>query len=453
MKLLGSITKDYTKNVLKWGYLNQEFSETFILGVQHDVGNILKDKIQKYCGNASTSVTVEIGEQLLESIYYTMDLNFRDDFNMHKSIELLKRNSIEDIFKKGEEKLKNLFEETEKLYNKVCKNKYNTELIAYNDTLIKEFGNFFEIYDMKFNTQDIQVSVDYPLIFGDYNLTGIYYIKNYLENIELENKFCNYFAGDEIENLLNINADRYKLNYRDLLTNIFEIVINNTILSIIIDGKFEDFYIFKEGIDYLKSNLNLDNIEAKVSDAVLKMIKQLNIDDEEEIQYINSYKNRFIKELRSSIIQDCIENLIVICDDYLEPSINQNKLVVQENRLNDEDFRNILKEIEDESDIDRKIDIIKQNVNSFDDFCDILKADCFYGEEYTRLFDSLDEIELALLGKSVFYEDIEMGKFNMLYKIFKDNRYDYSWQEEYVEYMKNQMTNKINEVQKNIMKL
>ena len=76
-------------------------------------------------------------------------------------------------------------------------NKYNTEVIAYNNTLLKEFGNFFDIYDMKFNAQDIKISVDYPLIFGDNDLNGLYYIKNYLEIIELENKFCNHFKSKE----------------------------------------------------------------------------------------------------------------------------------------------------------------------------------------------------------------------------------------------------------------
>lgn len=453
MKLLGNITKDYTKNILKWGYLNKEFSENFISGVQYEIGNLLKEKIQKYCGNSSTSVTVEVGEQLLESIYYTMDTNFRDDFDIYRSIELFKKNSISEIFKMGENKLKNLFKETQQIYNRVCKNKFNTELIAYNDTLIKEFGSFFEVYDMKFNAQDIKVSVDYPLIFGDSNLTGIYYIKNYLETIEIENRFCNHFEEDEIEYLLNVNANRYKLNYKDLLTNIFELVINNTILSIVIDGKFEDFSIFKEEIKYLKSNLNIDNVDEKINEAVEKMINQLNIYDDKEIQYINCYKFRFIKELKQAITQDCIENLVVIYDEYLEDDLDTNQLLVEQHRLNDEDFRDILKEIEYESNINKKVDIIKQKVNSFEDFCDILKSDCFYGKEYTILFNSLSEIELALLGKSIFYEEVEMGKFNMLNEIFKDNKYNYLWQEKYVEYMKNQMLNKINEVQKYIKKL
>ena len=41
----------------------------------------------------------------------------------------------------------------------------------------------------------------------------------------------------------------------------------------------------------------------------------------------------------------------------------------------------------------------------------------------------------------------------MLNEMFKDNKYNYLWQEEYVEYMKNQMLNKINKVQKYIKKL
>ena len=309
MKLLGNINKDYMINILKWGYLNKKFSENFILEIQRDIGNLLKERIQKYCGSSSTSVTVEMGEQLLDCIYYIMDINFRDDFDMNKSIELIKKNSTKDLLKKGEEKLKTLFEDTKLLYDRVCANRYETELIAYNDTLIKEFGNFFKIYDMKFNAQDIQVSVDYPLIFGDSNLTGIYYIKDYLETLELENKFCNHFEKGEIENLLDINAKIYKLDYRDLLTNIFEIVINNTILSIIVDDEFDDFYLFKEEIKYLKSNLNLSNVNEKVSNAVKKMIEELKIYDEKEIQYIDSYKNRFINELKSAIRGNCIENL------------------------------------------------------------------------------------------------------------------------------------------------
>ena len=196
--------------------------------------------------------------------------------------------------------------------------------------------------------------------------------------------------------LLDINASRYKLDYRDLLTNIFEIVINNTILSTIIDGEFKDFYIFEKEMDYLKSNLNLDNIEQEVENSINKIIENFNIDDEKEIQYISLYKNKFIQELKSCIMQDSIENIVVICGIDKE---EKSKIILTEDKLSDDGFRDVLDKIENENNINKKVDIIKSNINSFDDFCDILKSDCFYNEEYKILFDSLEDIELALLGE------------------------------------------------------
>ena len=451
MELLGSIKRDYTVNVLKWGYLNKQFSENFILSVQQDIGNLLKEKIKKYCKGLSTSVTVEVGEQLLEAIYYTIDASFVNDFNMEKAIDLFKKNSIKDLYEEGERNLKDLFDETRDLYERVCENKYDTELIAYNDTLIEEFGKSFDVYDMDFNPQDIDISVDYPLIFGDLDQRGIYYVKNYLETIEIENMFCNCFDNRDVETLLDINAKRYKLNYRDLLTNVFEMAINNTILSIIVDDDFEDFYIYSEEINYLKNNLNQENVEQKVDEAVKKMVVSLNIENHDLLQYINLYKYRFIDQLKSALTENSLESMAVICDEYLDVDLSKNKLTINPNTLSDEEFREILEEIQEESDINKKIEIIKTKINSFEDFNDILKADCFYGEDYNLLFDSLDELELTLLVRVMFYEEIEMGKFNLLKELFKGSEYDYAWQEAYVEYMKNQMIDKISRIQNKAM--
>ena len=451
MKLLGNITKDYTVNALKWGYLNKHFGEKFIIGVQFDIGNLLKEKIKRYTGDFSTSVTVEVGQQLLESIYYILDINFIDNFKVDEAVELLKKNSILELYKNGQNNLKNLFEDAKELYERVCKNKYDTELIAYNDTLIEEFGKFFDVYDMEFSPQEIDISVDYPLIFGDLESEGIHYIKNYLETIEIENTFCNYFDCNEIENLLDINAKRYKLNYRDLLTNIFEIVINNTILSILVDEEFDDFYIYKEDLNYLNSNLDRENMIPKVYKAVDIMIEALNIRDSKVLKYIDLYKHRFVEQLKSAVSKNSLECLVVICDEHLQMDQNKNKFIVKENRLDDEDFREILKEIESESNINKKIEIIKNKINSFEDFDDILRSECFYKDEYEILFDSLSEIELAMLGKVVFYEEIEMGKFNLLNEVFKNNEYYHIWHKHYVEYIKNQTIDKIGKIQRNII--
>lgn len=152
MELLENIGCDYTINTLRWGYLNKKFSENFVLGVQHDIAFLLKEKIKKYCNGYSTSVTVELGEQLLKAIYYIIDINFVDDFYIEDAVDLFKENSIKQLYKEGKKKLEDLFYKTKSLYNNVCYNKYDTELIAYNNTLIEEFSKFFDVYNIEFKS-------------------------------------------------------------------------------------------------------------------------------------------------------------------------------------------------------------------------------------------------------------------------------------------------------------
>lgn len=300
---------------------------------------------------------------------------------------------------------------------------------------------------MNLNPQSVDISVDYPLIFVDENQKGILYIKKYLETIDIENRFCNLFDNKKIELLLDINARKYKLNYKDVLTNIFQIVINNVILSIIINGKLEDFYIYSEEINYLKSNLNLDNVEKEIDEAVYKMIKYLNINDINLLEYINSYIYIFKNEIKSALVKNSLETIVVICDEDLDTSSNKEFFTIEENRIEDKEFRQVLEEIRKEADINKKIKIIRNKINSVEDFNDILKGDYFYKKEYNVLFNSLSDFELAFLLKTIFYEDIEMGKFNLLNEIFKDNKYYYDWQKNYIEYIKNQTIDRIVKIQ------
>lgn len=56
-----------------------------------------------------------------------------------------------------------------------------------------ELSSFFKSYIVKFEAQDVPVSIDYPLALDDMDVKGIYYVKNYIESIDIENRFCNLF--------------------------------------------------------------------------------------------------------------------------------------------------------------------------------------------------------------------------------------------------------------------
>ena len=89
---------------------------------------------------------------------------------------------------------------TKLLYNIVLNNKIKTNNYFYNTTLDLEIKAFFKNYNPSFDSLNKIITVDYILLKPNTNL-GITFIYNYLESINLENKFLNQF------NLDNLNLD------------------------------------------------------------------------------------------------------------------------------------------------------------------------------------------------------------------------------------------------------
>ena len=64
-------------------------------------------------------------------------------------------------------------------------------------------------------------------------------IKNYLKNINIENRICSYFDKSAIDNMLENYGKMYSINYRDLLINVFELTITNAVFSFIINRNYK----------------------------------------------------------------------------------------------------------------------------------------------------------------------------------------------------------------------
>ena len=206
--------------------------KAFLYNVQIKISEILKDLIMRYTKGESTSVTVEKAEKLIIGIWYTIDAYMKTFENLEIAIDTLKKEEISYIYERGKDILKEDFKITEKLYEKVLKNQICTDLMAYNTTL-SGIENFFKYYDLEFEPDENAADIDYPLIFDDWDMVGLYYMENYLWNLYVENEICNKFDNKDIHKILKTYGDIYKIDYRDLLINIFEMTINNAVFSIL----------------------------------------------------------------------------------------------------------------------------------------------------------------------------------------------------------------------------
>ena len=76
--------------------------------------------------------------------------------------------------------------------------------------------------------------IDYPLALDDESLTGIRYIRRYLERLLMENAFCAAFAPEDIGRLLTGYGALYGADDRELLVNVCEVVLCNSVCAVLL---------------------------------------------------------------------------------------------------------------------------------------------------------------------------------------------------------------------------
>ena len=273
--------------------------KSFLYNVQIKISEILKDLIMRYTKGESTSVTVEKAEKFIIGIWYTIDAYMKTFENLEIAIDTLKKEEISYIYERGKGVLKEDFKITEKLYEKTLKNQICTDLMAYNTTL-SGIENFFKYYDLEFEPDENAADIDYPLIFDDWDMVGLYYMKNYLWNLYVENEICNKFDNKDIHKILKTYGDIYKIDYRDLLINIFEMTINNAVFSILCNSN--SLEIEKEEFEKLNNNLKKITTE-EVRELIEEIISSDNI--YEKITIINKKINS-IKDYIDMLKSDCL---------------------------------------------------------------------------------------------------------------------------------------------------
>ncbi len=454
MNNLQFISKDFNSgNLSKYQYTISLINEcvrceilpkAFLYNVQIKIGEILKDLILKYTKGESSSVTVEKAEKLIIGIWYTIDAYMNTFENIELAIKTLKEEEISYIYEKGKIILKEDFIHTEKLYKRTLKNQIYTDLTAYKDTLFG-ISDFFKFYNLEFEPDEGVVDIDYPLAFDDWDVVGLYYIKNYLWNLYLENEICNKFDNDDIHKILKSYGDTYKIDYRDLLINIFEMTINNAVFSILCNNN--SLEISKMDFERLNDSLNKmtkEEVKTLISLSINKIIEDYNL-GEYEGNYIIRYEENLTNLTIDALKRDNLINLLVITDKIKN---NESQLIIdEESRLEDEKFREIVEEILECDNVYEKVSIINNKINSIKDYIDVLKSNCIFEDEYLLLFMSLSNLELSILGKFIFYGEYRMEKLDILKTLSKRMHINYEWEELYIEYLKSLGENKLKEIE------
>lgn len=250
--------------------------------LQVKLWGLLGERTGRYTMGDSSSVPVELAQELLTSICFTLGAYLKETGETQK---LLVTADLSELLKAGIKIIESQIETGKQLWQAAWLSAPEIENTAYRDTL-KSIGGFFKRYNRHFLAHQIPCSIDYPLCDPVPEQTmGIAYINEYLRRILMENDVLRRFDSRRIIRLL----EGYCSDYIELLINLCEPVVTNAVGLVLLGENPLSLQI----TDAHRSRLAalfapLSEIEAHhtLTEAAERLYRIVNIENEDEQKYL-----------------------------------------------------------------------------------------------------------------------------------------------------------------------
>jgi hypothetical protein len=199
--------------------------------------DLLAEQVQRHNAGQSSSVRVETAEQIFESMLYCIRAYLESQqkgsepgADLSQAAELTQVGGLpaSELYLRGLELVKRETLCAKAIYREVLKTRVKTGQLAYNETLDGAIPGFFKTYDPDYAAQEngaLTGFPDYPLLRDDRSRGGILYMKAYLEELLLENRFCARYPANRIRALLLVHGQKHRLDYREVIVNIPELIL------------------------------------------------------------------------------------------------------------------------------------------------------------------------------------------------------------------------------------
>nr|WP_229736098.1 DUF6179 domain-containing protein [Kroppenstedtia guangzhouensis] len=403
--------------------------------IQVGIMQVLQQLIRRYTQGESTSVTSETAEGIMVSLMYAMDAYALHFKNPEEAISHLKSENVEDLHAKGVELLRQYFEDAKGLYQDVKKIKLDVPVDAYNMTIDESLPVFMNNYNIIFEAHNTMASIDYPLALDDMRLQGVFYIKQYLERLQMETRFCHFFRHQDLMYVLTNYGKICRFDYRIELFNIFELMMNNALFSLLSGGRANQVRISEHQYTRLTRKLaacHPDQRAALIEEAVDRLQEELQTDPALN-HYMNLYREEVIQRVNNATESGSLESLIIREKEEREKPM---VLMLNENeRMNDVQMRKLVDRIMESDDTENKVRLIRDHFASLHDYLDLLNSDSLFGDEYDALFATFGDVELAIFAKIVFYEELR-GDIRDFQDIVADGtEAENEWETHYIAFM------------------
>ena len=303
--------RNYFKTLIEAAFEEQMIIEDDIVNFQMQILQLMDEIVYKYNGVDSSSIRKEIMEDISNSNIYTISIYLKSFRNPDEAIKSIKEQGLEIAYQEGRKKIDKMLNIIRLMYIKVKQNKLNIENATYNNTIIGGIQGFLKIYNPDFKAQDMKITADYPLynnLIG--KLEGVEFIKEYLSSIYLENIFCKKFSEEKIKYLLY----GYSQDYKELIINIFEIVLLEVIACKLVKRDVQDLSISIAELNeiYLMlENKDKSEIENIINLVYKEICNELILDNEELQRYIKKNLSSVVEIITNAVKQKTLDKVFI----------------------------------------------------------------------------------------------------------------------------------------------
>ncbi len=266
---------------------------------------LLKRQVERYTGGESSSVREETAQNLIRSALFSIGLYFKSLRDDDERVLALKNTKMTELYQKSRPLLKKQIADARVMLKMVQNNRLRTDNIAYNDTIDRALPGFFKTYDMEFASDEITAAIDYPLCLDKMEAAGIEYISGYLKKLYYENLFCRKFSETDIGMLLN----GYDRRHRELLINIFLLVLKNSLGSALLGHSARRLEIRgsdREGLSKMLSRLGRTELYAALKNAAGRLMEELDIESGFLREYLLCAVREILPELQNALKHDSL---------------------------------------------------------------------------------------------------------------------------------------------------
>lgn len=392
--------KQYFPSLINEACLCGLLSESDAEGIRSTLLNIFSAQMKEYCGERSSSVTVEKAREISDSVMFTIGLELKTYEYPEEAAAALKKEPLKTIFDNGLDILRRKLVICRKIQRRIAENLFETPNVYYRSTVIDGINGFFKLYSPEFSAREIHITADYPLLAGRPDLDGVEFIEAYLRWFEAENLFCVMFDSKDIHGLMcGLTKD-----YRSCPVNIFESVMLAALGLVILNRNPRRLDLSQSDVRRI-SDVFCGKTTAEIQNLLDGALEDLNWQMQPENK-IKKYAAHCIPLLAYTVYNAVrLNNADKI---FLVPDTDEEETEVcifRGDRMDNGEYAKMLDRISAASGR-KKAEIIIGSVRSAEDLLDVLNDAELCAEEYEMLMEMLPASALAVLYRQYPNGDI-----------------------------------------------